>query len=432
MNFLIKTFTFICFINFYLMAQVETRKPAELDIPNIYFDLLGFAPDSGSGSRLDVYIQIPYENIFFLKEGPTFTASYELTISLLDSNKKLIKEKLWNETVKTEFYEETISPKHYKISQQSFLLPSGKYFIRVQIRDNQTKKSISATKSIELRNYNDSKFSASDMMILNKLTYEGEKKIISPNISGNVVDLPGGFYVFLEVYNYLSADTLQLDYEIFKDQRKVIRSGTSIHPLQTTKNAIFFKVNSNELPIGEYILNVILSPKNFSNSTDENFRFKYSLAKPFSIHWRGMPTSIVDLDAAIDQMIYIEDAAELKRIKSLPLNEKVAAFKELWKKKDPTPNTERNELMEEYYSRVEYANKNFKHYIDGWKTDMGMVFIIFGSPNNVDRHPFDIDSKPYEVWYYYQLNRQFVFVDESGFGDYKLVTPIWDIWQRTR
>ncbi len=429
MKIYLKILFIFCFINSLSLSQVETRKQPDLDVPTLFFDLMGFAPDSGTGSRLDIYIQVPYENIFFMKEGLTFTANYELTISLFDSNKNLIKEKLWNETIKTDIYEETISPRHYKLSQQSFLLPSGKYFVKVQLRDNQTKKYINAMKSIELRNYSNTKFSTSDIMILNKLTFEGDKKIISPNISGNVVDLPDGFHVFLEVYNYLSADSLQIDYEILKE-RKALRSGSSKHPLQLTKNAIFFKVNSDELPMGEYILNVIVSPKHLRDTSEENFKF--TVTKPFSIHWRGMPTSIIDLDAAIDQMIYIENVAELKRIKALPLNEKVIAFKELWKKKDPTPNTERNELMEEYYSRVEYANKNFKHYIEGWKTDMGMIFIIFGSPNNVDRHPFDIDSKPYEVWYYYQLNRQFVFVDESGFGDYKLITPIWDIWQRPR
>jgi hypothetical protein len=88
--------------------------------------------------------------------------------------------------------------------------------------------------------------------------------------------------------------------------------------------------------------------------------------------------------------------------------------------------------MEEYYIRVQFANKNFAHYIEGWRTDMGMVYIIFGSPNNVDRHPFDIDSKPYEIWSYYDLNHQFTFVDQTGFGDYRLTTPIWEVWQRPK
>lgn len=54
---------------------------------------------------------------------------------------------------------------------------------------------------------------------------------------------------------------------------------------------------------------------------------------------------------------------------------------------------------------------------------MGMVYVTLGSPNNVERHPFEYDSKPYEVWDYYDINRRFVFVDQTGFGDYRLVTP---------
>jgi hypothetical protein len=59
---------------------------------------------------------------------------------------------------------------------------------------------------------------------------------------------------------------------------------------------------------------------------------------------------------------------------------------------------------------------------------MGMVYIIFGTPNNIERHPFDIDARPYEIWTYYENNREFIFVDISGFGDYRLQTPIWDVF----
>ena len=65
--------------------------------------------------------------------------------------------------------------------------------------------------------------------------------------------------------------------------------------------------------------------------------------------------------------------------------------------------------------------------IMGIKAKIRMVFILFGPPSDIERHPFDIHTKPYEVWYYYQINRTFVFVDESGFGEYRLVTPLHDI-----
>lgn len=38
-----------------------------------------------------------------------------------------------------------------------------------------------------------------------------------------------------------------------------------------------------------------------------------------------------------------------------------------------------------YYERVEQANKQFSNFKEGWKTDMGMIYILFGPPWYVDR-----------------------------------------------
>ncbi|MFW6348738.1 MAG: GWxTD domain-containing protein, partial [Cyclonatronaceae bacterium] len=43
------------------------------------------------------------------------------------------------------------------------------------------------------------------------------------------------------------------------------------------------------------------------------------------------------------------------------------------------------EVMALYYQRVVEANMQFTSFKEGWKTDMGMVYIIFGPPWYVDR-----------------------------------------------
>lgn len=40
-------------------------------------------------------------------------------------------------------------------------------------------------------------------------------------------------------------------------------------------------------------------------------------------------------------------------------------------------------LLKRYYARVTEANKLFTSYLPGWKTDRGMIYIIFGAPNNM-------------------------------------------------
>jgi len=52
------------------------------------------------------------------------------------------------------------------------------------------------------------------------------------------------------------------------------------------------------------------------------------------------------------------------------------------------------ELLKRYYGRVKEANKNYSSYTHGWKSDRGMIYIVFGKPGNV------FHSKSSEVWIY--------------------------------
>ncbi len=153
--------------------------------------------------------------------------------------------------------------------------------------------------------------------------------------------------------------------------------------------------------------------------------------REFVMRWGIVPSTLADIDLAIKQTKYIATSKEYDAmVDATTLEEKQKLFQEFWRKRNPSPAMQHNEKMEEYYGRVQYANEHFSHFTEGWRTDMGMVYIILGAPSSVDRHPFEGDSKPYEIWTYYDFDKQIVFVDESGFGDFRLVTPIWDMVQR--
>ncbi|MFW5699722.1 MAG: GWxTD domain-containing protein [Bacteroidota bacterium] len=66
---------------------------------------------------------------------------------------------------------------------------------------------------------------------------------------------------------------------------------------------------------------------------------------------------------------------------------------------DKTNNVERaRELIRIYYNRVYFANYYFTNYIEGWKTDQGMIYIIYGPPDSIEK---DVDK---ERWIYYKKN----------------------------
>lgn len=52
------------------------------------------------------------------------------------------------------------------------------------------------------------------------------------------------------------------------------------------------------------------------------------------------------------------------------------------------------ELIKKYYNRVQTANEYFTSYIEGWKTDRGMISLIFGPPKVVNK------SNDSETWIY--------------------------------
>lgn len=88
------------------------------------------------------------------------------------------------------------------------------------------------------------------------------------------------------------------------------------------------------------------------------------------------------------------------------------------------PRAKAREVMQQYYSRVVVANKEFSNFKEGWKTDEGMIFILFGNPWIIDK---DLKKK---TWYYsynrldhsksFTFERVKVFSESYPFKNYVL------------
>ena len=410
------------------LSQDASMPVQQLDLPRFYFDALNFATRQPDTSRLDVYLELPYELLTFTKDGDVFRANVEVTIDISDSMENLVNEQLWTEKVETKNYDESISGHIGKVFQKSFFLSPGVYKSAVQVRDVETKKSRHISRTVIVRKFGPGELKISDLLLVNRLEKGPERTVVVPNISGNIGIKRDSFNIFFEAYRNGVSDSAKFLLTVHSVKGEIVERDSLLRSLGNGGNACFMKVECSKLAAGGYIAEV----QGWSVDTSPRpvTRPGTTIAShAFTIRWKGLPPTVTDLDLAIDELQYITDKDSIQAMKSETVEKKRQMFMDFWKKRDPTPGTESNELMEEYYQRVDYANKTFSHFADGWKTDRGMVYIVFGAPSNVERHPFDMDSKPYEVWTYYELNRQFVFVDATGFGDYRLQNPIWDTWR---
>lgn len=400
-------------------AQVEfsESKKANLNKSGYYQDFLNFASNENGKTRLDIFIQVPYSKVQFLKaQDGGFIAEYSVTVSVFDENKEqLIQEKTWDEKVETKDFSLTYSKDNYNLSMRSFYLPPANYFIRTSVEDKDSRREYFTENKFSVKNFEE-KPAVSDIMLISKWKEEDHNKKIIPNVSKNVAAQQTGLQFFFEIYT-LKPEKVNLKYSIEDNNENVILTDSESKSLDSGRTQIFHTMNDTDFSLGTYDLKVVIDDSNDTKIA--------SVSKTFFSRWVGIPSSVKDLDLAIAEMVYIASPNELDKIKDAKTKkEKLKRYLEYWKKKDPTPTTDDNPVLDEYYRRVSYANEKFTHYIDGWKTDRGMVYIILGPPNNVDRHPYELNSKPYETWEYYTLNRSFTFMDDTGFGDYRLITPL--------
>ncbi|UCB53582.1 MAG: GWxTD domain-containing protein [Candidatus Zixiibacteriota bacterium] len=127
-----------------------------------------------------------------------------------------------------------------------------------------------------------------------------------------------------------------------------------------------------------------------------------------------------------EEVAYIATSGELDMFDDLNFTGKTTFIDEFWKKRDPNAETPENEFKMEHYRRLGYANLYFsrtKETGDGWNTDQGRAYILYGQPDEIERNVAARGVASWERWDYFELQGgvYFIFVDEDGYGVYRLV-----------
>ena len=177
-------------------AQVEVSGVTpDRGAPSIFLDAVSFAAQNGPDGRLDVFVQVGYENLSFVKQGDLYAAAYEMTLSLFDSSNALLNEKLWTENVTGVPFERSASPSAFSFTQRSFQVPHGRYALRVVVRDKESGSSYTLSEPVTVPDFAGGDFLLSDILVLSRVSSTGEKRSIVPNIPANVGAIPDAFSV---------------------------------------------------------------------------------------------------------------------------------------------------------------------------------------------------------------------------------------------
>lgn len=406
------------------------------DIPSgkFYVDYASFKSETPGINRFEIYYQIFTSGLLYIRQKDEYMAHYSVGVVIKKSGKQITASEK-EEYIRESSYEKTTGEKDFIINSFRFNLPPGKYEINVALHDLNSDDIVPLKAPFTIPNYD------AKMPVFSQIQYARKVESISPDsidgdTSGNKMarnfaknewliipscsrnygDEATQLKFYYEYYRKLPmADSNTIVYELIDRKDNTVVADTTA-PFLNVELGMLGTLSLEHLRPGSYDLKI---------TAYDSKRKKLAESKSsFSVVWSALALVRNDFETAVEQLRYAANNEQYNRLKKAAKEDRIRLWNEFWKSKDPTPNTEENEVKDEYYRRIAYANKHFTFMNrEGWRSDFGMVYIIYGEPDEIERHPYDRESRPYEIWYYYNPRRMFVFVDSGGYGDYMLQYP---------
>ena len=357
------------------------------------------------------FVKIPNYSLQFVKEGRNFIAEYDASLSVTDKEDIEVATGSFSDKIIVKKFSQTTSRVKSTILSSSFIVPLKDYIVSVNIKDIDTKLTSKKTKKVDLEEFSNT-FQVYEPIFLKET--EGEW-----GFSDNEFPIDSSQIIIkenqLKFYQYATISPGKYDMVINVFSGKKLQWTNTINSSSDNK-VISHLINLPTKDINKVDLKIEITVNQGELSASKSSKFKSRDSFMFG--------GVGNIDLALSQMNYILTTEERKELKNLNQSEKENFFKKAWARRDPKPETKVNELMDEYYARVQFAEENFSRGSSGgWRSDMGMIFILFGKPDDIQRYSSMQSNYVYETWYYFSIGEEFAFVDDYGFGDYRLRRP---------
>lgn len=411
---------------------------------NFEFDYARFNYDSTS-VYMEFYYELSPANMQKIStaEGASVEAIVHLEIMNLDSKEFFVNKNYKIVNAVSDSNQKSLS------GVMGFVIPAGNYSLTVKAYDTQNPKLEKLiSENFIIKPFKAEKFSMSDIQLASRIKKDSKdtKSIfykntleVFPNPSMLFTEQSPVMFFYAELYN-LKLEDPTVNFILKRDL--VNSAGVMVQrsekQIKQAANAVVEVglLNLSKLPSDSYNLalslidpktnQAFISSKRFflynPNVIDSN---KNAVARGSVINSEFGLYSVEDCDLMFKQTKYIATQTEIERYAKLDsLKDKREYLFNFWNNRNQDPSSSRNEFKEQYMKRVEYANQHYKSMgRDGYLSDRGRVLLIYGEPDQKDLFPNEPSLKPYEVWFYHEIEGgvSFVFGDLTGFGKYELL-----------
>lgn len=423
-------------------------------------------------SFVETYISVPVGYLTFVPDGDAYKIGFSVDLKI-SKDDSIVFNQQYNHVFSSEF-DSTSNPNQVLPAVKRVFLVPNTYTFHVKVADLHSDNNGSATFSMPIKAIIQDNLQISDIELavtINRDSVDSQFLKNGYRVLPNPSSLYGSglpiLFYYAEIYNLSYAgesDTSSylVQCRILDGQKQLIKQNPPKIKKKRGDSAVELgRLNTASLVSGSYILE--LEAIDLATKQKNVEQKKFFIYQPEDVDQRNVATGSARLqensaelfpdsryDAMTEEQInkeiettkYIITKEEKKTVQKLDLIGKRQFLREFWAKRDEDPSTKKNEYRDKYLASVEYANKNFGGFQEGWKSDRGRVLLIYGEPDEIERSPFSSETKPYQIWKYYSIQGgvEFIFADKRSFGNFELVhssargelnDPSWERWIET-
>jgi GWxTD domain-containing protein len=403
-------------------------------------------------TQVDVFVQVPYRLLDPAGVGPEDGMIYRVGVRVTDSTGLTLLRDSWVNHAPA--IGDRSDASGVEIVQ--FSVAPGRYRLTVEVQDSVSKRTM--VSAAEIEGFGGSP-GASDLLLSSRMRLAtpsdsvpqpGELRwgqvLLTASPELELTPLRARAYYLLEAY---SPDTALGKLElIVKDSTGATAVKASPSPVQVAAGGgvLHGALDLTGLPPGRYSMHAVLRLNDATiertatfvmHPVGETLEKEVARQRVSRESDEGYFASLNDeaLIAAAEPLQVVATSDELTPwSRSLSVAGKRNFLLGFWKRRDPTPDTPANEARQDFYKKVEQANRDYKEsgrgMTSGWRTDRGRIFLRNGVPDEVYRQGahgsagrLQSRALPYEVWRFTSTgkDRYYIFVDRTGLGTFSLV-----------
>jgi GWxTD domain-containing protein len=389
------------------------RNPYGRELVNYRFYSFADSVDHRQNS-VEFYFAMVNDLLTFIKRSEVcYQAKYELSVMVYNKKHELVAYQNLSDTISVASFNATNSRQQPVLKRMVFTLPPEEYEFRIELTNSDNPADAGRPVMLKLVDFSKPSLQISDLVLTDRQSCDGALRRFAPNLRESFSEEQSDMGVYFELYGSRPSDSIMVHYALVGRDNKIVGE------------------KKYQLAGGPLLAQCLALREMIVKPGEYMFRLEASTGKVLVkaerrlfVHWGRVAIRSDNVDAAVEQLAMITSGKQIQKMKSAAPEERQQLFDQFWQQRDPTPGTPENELRVEFFNRIDYANRNFSEptsSTDGWKTDRGRVLLRNGAPDDVERQAVEPGMPTVEIWQYTRLNKRYIFVDQQGMGEFRLV-----------